>query len=458
MTRRTRVRPLVVAALALLLGVGAAPVAPQAAVASEGCSRAVGPVHYAPGAGRTVALTLDDGPTKFTPQVLRVLRRHDVRATFFVTGRHAAARPRLLRQVVAEGHLVAGHTYDHDYPSQVRGGWTQGYIADQMRRTNRVLSAATGGPICFFRPPGGNQSPGMYAAARASGTAVMLWSVSSEDWAQPATTTAAATQRIVDKAVAGGSQTHPMVLLHDGKGSHEPESQVSSNRSNTVAALPRIIAYYRSRGYRFVDVAGGSGLPPEATRMRVRATPKRVPASTRSVLTGTLGATTGPVARQDVTWLSRPAGSRRWRRGGVVTTTSAGAFELGVRPASDAEYRFVLPGTARYRRASDDVAVSTYTVATDLVVTGPNAVAAGDPVTLQVAVTSDGGPRVGVKVLVSRTVDGVEVTDRLRTDADGAATFTDQPSASTRYTLTVRERLPHESASATHDVEVGPPA
>lgn len=62
-------------------------------VAATDCSRFPWLVRSAPGAGKTVALTFDDGPTRFTSQVLRTLRRNNVRATFFVTGRRAAAQP-----------------------------------------------------------------------------------------------------------------------------------------------------------------------------------------------------------------------------------------------------------------------------------------------------------------------------------------------------------------------------
>lgn len=157
-----------------------------------------------------------------------------------------------------------------------------------------------------------------------------MWSIDTEDWKQPGSTTVSATRRIVSRAAAGGAQTHPLVLFHDGKASHEPEAQVSSNRSNTVAALPRVIAYYRSKGYRFVDLAGRSGLPVESTTMRVSATPAKVPASTRSILTGAVAATTGPVANRGVAWLSRWAGALTWRPRGTVTTTTSGAFRLRV--------------------------------------------------------------------------------------------------------------------------------
>jgi peptidoglycan/xylan/chitin deacetylase (PgdA/CDA1 family) len=90
------------------------------AVSATACSRSPGPVRSTPGVGKRVALTFDDGPTKFASQVLRILRQSNVRATFFVTGRAAAARPAQLRQLAAGGHLMAGHTDDHRYPTRRR--------------------------------------------------------------------------------------------------------------------------------------------------------------------------------------------------------------------------------------------------------------------------------------------------------------------------------------------------
>ncbi|QNN53535.1 polysaccharide deacetylase family protein [Nocardioides mesophilus] len=456
MTRARRMSASTLSLLTLLVTVGVTLSTQVTTTAGERCSRAAGPVRSAPGTGKTVALTFDDGPTAFTPQVLRILRNNNVRATFFMTGRHAAARPKILQQVADEGHLVAGHTFDHDYPGQVSGGWTRSYVADQFDRTNQVLSTGTNKPICFFRPPGGYQTSGMYDAARAIGTAVVMWSIDSEDWKQPGRTTAAATQRIVGRATAGGAQTHPLVLFHDGKASHELESQVSSNRSNTVAALPRVIAYYRAHGYRFVDLAGGSGLPPETTTMRVSASPTRVPARTDSVLTGSVTATTGPVAHRVVTWFSRPVGSGTWVRRGAIDTSASGGFGLSVRPVTDTEYRFELAASARYRTTTERAMVSTYTVATSVVITGETEITSGDSVTLHITVTSDGRPRAGATVAITRAGENGIVTDRVTSDAAGHATFVDQPTATTHYAMTVPKRLPYESGSGVRDVAVTP--
>lgn len=222
------------------------------------------PVRHAPGTGRTVALTFDDGPGGITPQVRQVLRRHGVRATFFMNGTRSVKWPSQVARLAADGHLIANHGWDHHYPSVTRP-WTVHVLRSEMRRTGAALAQATAQvpdrqPMCFYRPPGGILTNVM-PAARAQGLTVALWSVDSRDWAQPARTTRSATAQVVRAATADPGE-HPVVLLHVAKASHEPASRVSANRGNTLAALHDIIRWYKMRGYRFVDLAGQSGLRP----------------------------------------------------------------------------------------------------------------------------------------------------------------------------------------------------
>lgn len=205
----------------------------------------------APGKGRTVALTFDDGPGPADAQILEILDRYRIRATFFETGAHAAADPNTVRLLAEHGNLIAAHSWDHDYPTQVRGGWSLHYLLNQFTRTDRELSSLAGTPICFVRPPGGFRTNVVATADRLNLTPV-LWSTDSQDWRQPPKTTAAATKSILTKATTVAGNNHPIVLMHSTKASHEPESQVSSYRGNTIAALPQIIDWYRSHGYRFV--------------------------------------------------------------------------------------------------------------------------------------------------------------------------------------------------------------
>jgi hypothetical protein len=165
----------------------------------------------------------------------------------------------MTRQIVSDGNLLEDHSWDHLYPSQVSGGWTVGYLVDQISRTAAQQTALTGQTVCFFRPPGGFTTNVLTAAGQV-GMSGVLWSIDTQDWQQPGSYSPAEVDQIVAAATGTGSQQHPIVLMHDAKASHEPDSQVSPYRGNTVAALPRIISWYRANGYRFVDLNGGSGL------------------------------------------------------------------------------------------------------------------------------------------------------------------------------------------------------
>jgi peptidoglycan/xylan/chitin deacetylase (PgdA/CDA1 family) len=207
-------------------------------------------VSAAPGHGRTVALTFDDGPSPWTPKILAVLAREKVHATFFDTGAHAERYPDHVRAEAAGGHVVGDHTWDHYYPRD--RPWTTTYLRDQIGRTATELHQLTDRPVCLFRPPGGF-STNTHTVAREYRMSVIDWSVDPEDWKQPGHRWAAEVERIAT-AARPGARAHPIVLLHAGKASHESASRVSSYRGNTVAALPRIIDWYRAHHYRFVTL------------------------------------------------------------------------------------------------------------------------------------------------------------------------------------------------------------
>ncbi len=204
-----------------------------------------------------MALTFDDGPGPFTRQILAILSSHHVRATFFDTGLHASEYPQVVAAEAAGGNLVEDHSYSHVYPPAAQGGWTLTYVRNQIIRTAQLLTSTDGRSVCYFRPPGG-YTDNVLAATRSLGINAVLWSVDSKDWQQPPKVTAAATAVIVAQATAVDGQMHPILLMHAGKASHEPESQVSSFRGNTVAALPTIIDWYQNHGYTFVDLFGRS--------------------------------------------------------------------------------------------------------------------------------------------------------------------------------------------------------
>jgi len=209
------------------------------------------PLHRIPGrSGRKVALTFDDGPSPTsTRQILAILARNHLAATFFVTGAEATAHPDLVRAIVAEGSLVGNHTYHHYQPGA--GGafdrLPRSVIRSEVDSTTRAIRAAGAPAPCFFRAPGGRDSGvTMRAVIRSEGMTMINWTYDPRDWAAPHKASPSYQRHIV--AYATGTSSHAIVLDHDG-----PDR---AYRGNTVAALQSIINYYRQHGYTFTDPVG----------------------------------------------------------------------------------------------------------------------------------------------------------------------------------------------------------
>ena len=176
-------------------------------------------------------------------------------------GKYDARMPAVLKSAAAQGHLIEPHTWDHAYPTAANGYSALPYLSSQIKTTAAQQRALTGKPTCFFRPPGGHMN-NVNAAAKLNNMRTVLWSVDTQDWSQPPYLSATAQAAILKKGtdLRYANPSHPILLMHAGKASNEPESKVSSFRGNTVAALPKIIAWYKARGYRFVAMDGTSGL------------------------------------------------------------------------------------------------------------------------------------------------------------------------------------------------------
>lgn len=189
---------------------------------------------------RQVALTFDDGPHAiYTAQVLDVLARYGVPATFFVMGHAAQARPALIGRMVAEGHSVQNHTYDHPYLTR----YSNGAITDQLVRTNTVITRLTGATPHCMRPPFMAVNDRVRGVATGLGLATIMWDVDPYDWKRPGPSVVA--QRVL-RATTGGD----VILLHDTVG------------PSTVGALPAIITGLRARGLEFVPLCVVPGLAP----------------------------------------------------------------------------------------------------------------------------------------------------------------------------------------------------
>ncbi len=106
-----------------------------------------------------VALTFDDGPDPLsTPELLRLLAKHRVQATFFVTGENASKHPDLVKEIVRQGHSIGNHTYTHDSLMLLKGGR---HLLSEIEKTQNVLRESGVTPFAF-RPPAGVTGPGLH--------------------------------------------------------------------------------------------------------------------------------------------------------------------------------------------------------------------------------------------------------------------------------------------------------
>ena len=290
-----------------------APVATAAASTTPCPPAPYGVNHSAPGAGKTVALTFDDGPGTTTAAILSILQQNGVPATFFNLGVNSTVRPTLVRSEAVTGQVLGNHTWDHPrMPVLTTSGQ-----AGEMDRATAEQNALTGVAPCLFRPPYGEYNATTLSLAQQRRMAVWNWSVDTEDWKAGTSTASSWVERIVSLAVAGGSQQHPVVLMHN------PPAGIPA----TVSALPRIIDYYRSHGYRFVDLLGGTG------RRARRPRPRPLPAAcTRTCARRAAPSPSGPCAG--------PPGVRRPRWG---------ARSSAVRPRPRSDSFTGSPGWVRSR-------------------------------------------------------------------------------------------------------------
>jgi len=179
-----------------------------------------------------VALSFDDGPhPAHTPDVLAVLARHGARATFFLIGRRALARPDLVEAIKAGGHEVGNH-YHHGGTSLVDG--TSSFAANLVH-AERAIGVSSSPKL--FRPPGGLAWPWQLQRARELGYTCVLGSAYPHDPAHPPV---GYIQWLVKKNLVPGS----IVILHDG----------IPDPSRSIRALPEILAEGRRRGIRFVTI------------------------------------------------------------------------------------------------------------------------------------------------------------------------------------------------------------
>lgn len=194
----------------------------------------------APGGTKEAFLTFDDGPTPgITSEVLDILKKYDVKATFFVIGKMASASPEFIRREKAEGHAIGNHTFSHDY--KIIYTEPKNFIEDLGKAESVIKGILPDYNGKLIRFPGGSfgkvREP-YRQAVTAAGYHYVDWNALNGDAEQAGIIPA---DKLVERLKqTAGNQNHLVVLMHD-----------APTKQTTVQALPQIIEYLKANGYTF---------------------------------------------------------------------------------------------------------------------------------------------------------------------------------------------------------------
>lgn len=177
---------------------------------------------------KKIAITFDDGPhPHYTEQLLDGLRERDVKATFFVLGKHAEQYPELVERMCEEGHLIGNHTYSHIQLNQRN----REAFRDELIKTSELIEELTGQEVQYVRPPYGTWDKKLEEELNMF---PVLWNVDPLDWSSK--NVAGIVQKVESKA-----KENSIILMHD-------------EYKTTVTAALQIIDDLMEEGYEFVTV------------------------------------------------------------------------------------------------------------------------------------------------------------------------------------------------------------
>ena len=208
-------------------------------------------LHQGRGPEDGVTITFDDGPdSKWTPQILDILKAKNAKATFFMIGANMEKHPKIVQRILTEGHMIGTHTYSHPNIAQV----SEERAHLEFNATQRLVESITGHSTIMFRPPyNADTNPHdeeeliPIKLAQKMGYVTVTEDVDPEDWDKPGVDVML--ERVKNGRIRGGN----VVLLHDAGG----------DRSQTVEVLPRIINYLNARGDRILPLPEFLGIPVE---------------------------------------------------------------------------------------------------------------------------------------------------------------------------------------------------
>jgi peptidoglycan-N-acetylglucosamine deacetylase len=193
-----------------------------------------------------IALTFDDGPNDpYTFQLLDILAKHEVRATFFMIGRFVRQRPDIVRAVQGAGHLIGNHTMTHPWLALESSAKVRQELAD----CNTALEDVLGERVSYFRPPHGSRRPDVLRIARELGLTPVMWNVIGHDW-EPGIR-AEDVLGHVERGIGRNRRTGwgSNIVLHDGG-----QAGIGQDRSATVGAVPCLLVQAEGGNTGFLTV------------------------------------------------------------------------------------------------------------------------------------------------------------------------------------------------------------
>lgn len=188
---------------------------------------------------KIIALTFDDGPDEvFTPQVLDILKKNDVKATFFLVGENLKQNKEIVKRQFEEGHEIGNHTYTHI--NVAKSGYDKVY--EEITKTQEEIKEITGVEPKLFRPPYRAMSRNMCDIIKNKNMNIILWSnLDPRDWSNPGVYSIVNT---IESKVGNGN----IILLHD-------YNNLRNSKSQTIQALESVIPYLKEQGYKFVTIS-----------------------------------------------------------------------------------------------------------------------------------------------------------------------------------------------------------
>jgi len=191
---------------------------------------------------KVVALTFDDGPSpQWTPKILDVLKKENVKATFFLLGKHVKQYSDIARRVAQEGHEIENHSYSH----HVLLYYKPDELENEIKSCEKIIKDVTGQTTHYFRPPKAWVTALEKKKIEEMGYGVVLWSLNCKDWVT-------FDDKYIVRYLLQHVQSGDIILFHDAGGFFGTEG---GDRHETVKTIPRLVEKLKNKGYRFVTIS-----------------------------------------------------------------------------------------------------------------------------------------------------------------------------------------------------------